>query len=195
MPLTIKSLLAFLLTFNLTAHAQKDSAQHSPVWYVPTGITLEYAGGFGLASAGAVFTPLKKTEIAITLGYIPPKYGKIWSVNTLISYKLFNLKINERLTLQPLNAGGYVNLNFGDKLYLKWPSNYPPDYYWWNSALRVGPFLEAELKYALPKQNRELALFFQCLTNDLYIATYVVNTQFVTIRDILVLGAGMKFLF
>ena len=92
-----KSLIAVLLLFDLSALAQNDSIMQNRKWYVPTGITAEYAGGFGMVSAGALFTPLKKTELAIIGGYTPVEFGNIWTVNLLFSYSPLQLKLNERL--------------------------------------------------------------------------------------------------
>lgn len=195
MLLQTKNLIVSLLISNLTVFAQTDSLFHKRKWYLPTGITIEYAGGFGMLSAGGLFTPLKKTEVGITVGYTPPSYGNIWTANVLVSYTTFRIKLNKQFTFYPLKVGAFVNFNFGKNSYLKWPSNYPDNHYWWISAMRYGPFVDMELKYTPWKRNLGYVFFFQCLMNDLYIHTYVHNTRFISLGDILVLGMGVKFIF
>lgn len=195
MLLQTKSLIVSLLISNLTVFAQTDSLFHKRNWYLPTGITTEYAGGFGMLSVGCLFTPLKKTEVGITVGYTPPVYGNIWTANVLVSYATFRIKLNTQFTLHPLKVGAFVNFNFGKNIYLKWPSYYPDNKYWWISTMRYGPFVSIEFKYTPWKRNLGYVFFFQCLTNDLYIHIYVHNTRFISLGDILVLGTGVKFIF
>lgn len=184
-----------LLVFNSTAFAQSDSLILKPKWYLPKGVLAEYAGGFGIMSVGAIYIPIKQTELTLSIGYTPPAYGKIWTANILGSYKPFRVKLNEEFSIIPLNLGAFANFNFGDNIHLLWPDKYPDDYYFWNSSLRFGPFLNTELSFDPKQMKSTYTFFFQCLTNDLYIANYLPNTHSLSFSDILILGIGFKFLY
>ena len=195
MLLQIKNLIVLLFVFNTTLFAQTDSTMNKRNWYHPTGVTTEYAGGFGMVSLGGLFSPFRKTEVAITGGYTPISYGNLWTINILYSYSPVHIRLNKQLELFPINAGVFVSYNAGSNIYIKWPDKYVGGYYWWNSSLRYGPFAEADLKYTFRNKNQNLTFFFQCLTNDLYLYTYIPNTRFFSFSDILVLGMGIKFCF
>jgi len=187
-------LSVLLLHFKLTALATTDSSvvSKSKSWYVPDGMSLEYAGGFGLASAGVLYNGKGKSELGISAGYVPNQYGNIWTFNMLFSYDILPVRLNKYCELHLLKAGGFINFNKGKNIYLIWPENYPRDYYWWNSSMRFGPFIDTELKIKPSKRQLSYTLFFQCLTNDLYLYTYFPNTRFIKFSDIIYFGAGIK---
>lgn len=165
------------------------------MWYAPTGISAEYAGGFGIVAIGSIFTPLNRTELDISVGYTPPAYGNIFTANILFSYKTIQFKLNDRITMYPFNAGVFLNFNMGDNIYIKWPSYYPDRYYWWNSAIRFGPFVESEVKCSFHKSNNKIGFFFQCFSNDFYISSFFTNTKTLAFTDILFFGTGIKYYF
>jgi hypothetical protein len=191
-----KNLIALLLLFNLTASGQIDSAAIQKTrWYVPSGVVVEYAGGFGMLSAGAIFKPLKKTELGVTIGYTPPEYGNIWTLNFNFSYSPCTLKLTNRVAISPINIGVFTSFHFGENIYIIRPSKYPDRYYWWNSSIRFGPFAEADLEYTTGEKNQSFVFFFQCSTNDLYMSSFITNPKYITVGDILVFGLGGKFIF
>jgi hypothetical protein len=191
----VKSLTAFLFIFNVPGFAQTDTgdtATAKPRWYFPCGIVTQYAGGFGMFSIGPLFKPLKKTEVAITTGYTPPSYGGIWTANFLISYSPLNVKAGKYFTLNLFQAGAFANFNFGKNIYFTWPEKYPENYYWWTSSLRFGPFINTEVKYSPVTSKNAYTFFFQCNSNDFYIASYTGNRRAISLSEILVFGIGLK---
>ena len=102
------------------------------------------------------------------------------------------MRLNKNCELHLLKAGMFINYNNGKNIYLQWPEHYPRNYYWWNSAIRIGPFLDTELKIKPTNKQLSYTLFFQCLTNDLYLYTYFPNTRFINFLDIIYFGAGIK---
>jgi len=192
-------LIVLLCLTNVFAFAQsKNDSMHQAKrkCYSPVGVSAEYAGGFGMLSAGVLFKPIKRTEFAVTLGYVPPEYGNIFTANTLISYKLVRIKLNKQFEVNLLKAGAFANFNFGKNIHLLWPRDqYPKGYYWWNSSLRYGPFLETELAFHPNHSKFNYTVFLQCLTNDFYIFTYLPNTRFISVTDIVVFGTGVKIFF
>jgi len=186
-------LLALLSLIDLTVFANADSATapRKQQWFVPDGLSAEFAGGFGLASAGILYGK-KNAELGITVGYVPRAYGNIWTTNLLCSYTIIPVRLNKHAELHLLKAGAFVNFNHGKNIYLRWPEYYPRNYYWWNSSMRIGPFIDTELKLKPAKGDLSYTLFFQCLTNDLYLYTYFPNTRFIKLTDIIYFGAGIK---
>ncbi len=181
-----------LFYFSVPGLAQNSDEEIKKNWLIPKGYSIEFAGNFGMFSMGAIYEPLRKTELALTVGYTPPEYGDIWTANALASYNFYRINLNKNLKLYPLRTGMFMNINFGDNIYLNWPSIYTDDYYWWNSSLRFGPFINTELQYNHPGSGIGINYFFQILTNDLYLLTYFPNTESLNIYDILVLGTGIK---
>jgi len=190
-----KSLIVFLSVFSLQVSAQ-DSAVHKNSSYLLRGAELQYAGSFGMVSGCALFVPFKKLEkleVGAGIGYTPPAYGNLWTANLLISCKLFQFKY-KKLTFDPIIPGIFVNFNFGKNIYIAWPEQYPANYYWWNSSIRYGPFINSELNYKI-SDKKSVTYFFRVLTNDLYLYTYLPNTRFIKFSDILVFGTGIKYYF
>ena len=187
-----KSLPVLLWLINSVCFAQDSLPNNKRRWYVPDGGVAEFAGGFGMASVGVLYHWSKNSEVGLTVGYIPPSNGNIWTGNLLLSYTLLPLKINKRFDLNLFKTGVFLNYNYGKNIYLQWPSYYPENYYWWNSSFRYGPFIDTEIKYKPGKGTYSYSLFLQCLTNDLYLYTYFPNTRFIGISDIIYLGAGIR---
>jgi len=158
---------------------------------VPDAVMVEYAGGFGLLSVGPVFNLTSKSEVAISVGYVPPVYGDLWSVNIFLSRSFIKFRLCDKISLNLLDAGLFVNSNYGDNIYLKWPDKYDSGYYWWNSSIRFGPFVKSEVIFS-SKSSRKISAFLECNTNDLYILSYVHSSQVMKIHHLLVMGAGVK---
>jgi hypothetical protein len=193
----VKNLIVLQCLFSTIVFAQVDSTESkiSRKWYLPDGATVQYAGGFGMLSAGVIYQPTSRIETAITMGYTPPAYGKVWTTNFFGSYTFIKYQPCERISFNLLKAGAFVNLNFGKNIYLNWPDRYGDYYYWWNSSMRFGPFLDTELKYSPSKGPVNYVFSLQCNTNDLYLASYFPNYRTLEFHEILVLGFGVKILF
>jgi hypothetical protein len=181
-----------LISFAVSGGTDSTTVRENKPWYIPDGISIGYAGGFGMVSTGILYNGKGKSELGITAGYVPHKYGNIWTTNILYSYNILPWRLNNYCELHLLKAGAFINLNYGDNIYVQWPEKYPRDYYWWNSSMRFGPFLETEFKIKPSKSSLSYTFFFQCLTNDFYLYTYFPNTRFIRLYDIIYLGAGIK---
>ncbi len=194
----IKSLIASLWLFSLGVFAQHDTLKQNKKWYVPKGYSLEYAGGFGMLSAGVFYNPVKRVELDVTAGYTPPAYGNIFTLNFLLHYQPLNFKFSKQWHFKPITVGAFANFNFGKNIYLFWPKKYPDeDFYWWNSSMRYGPIFTSEIEFHPKKGKLNYGIFFQCLTNDLYIASIGANGNHTSIylHQILVYGIGGKVFF
>lgn len=179
--------LLLLISFFTSAQIPKEKK-----WYSPEGLTIMYAGGFGMLSAGPVFYHGNKLESSLTFGYTPAAYGNIATINLLSGFKGFEIGKNKKISAQLLKAGVFVNFNIGNNIPLKWPDVYPEKYYWWNSSMRFGPYIDTGLKYSPAMHKFNYNIFFHCNTNDLYLASYILNPKTLSIYDILVFGIGIK---
>jgi len=181
-----------LISIAVFGGTDSTSVRKNKPWYIPDGVSIEYAGGFGMVSTGLLYNGNGRSELGITAGYVPHQYGNIWTTNILYSYDILPVRINNFCELHLFKAGVFLNFNHGHNIYLQWPERYPENYYWWNSSMRIGPFLDTELKIKPAKSDLSYTLFFQCLTNDLYLYTYFPNTRFIRFTDIIYFGAGIK---
>jgi hypothetical protein len=187
-----KNLIVLMSLFSSEGMAQTDSTKKSGKWYKPAGVVAEYAGGFGVFSAGILFEPFKKYEISLTAGHTPPEFGNIWTANLLISYEPWKVSVTDNLSVSLLKSGVFTSVNFNRNIPLTWTKDYPEDYYWWSSSFRFGPFINTELKLKPENSKMNYIYFFRCLTNDLYLAGIITNYKELGIKDILVLGMGFK---
>ena len=189
-----RSLIIFLLVSNNAAFAGDSTQTTNKSHSIISSATLEYAGGFGLLSAAASIDPGMHTSLSLNVGYTPPAFGNIWTTNILFSYDLMRIRLNKNFSLHPFKAGAFVNLNYGKHIYFSRPDQYSPGYYWWNSAIRFGPFIDSEIIFR-PEKGFGYSVFFQTLTNDLYIYSYLPNGKRLTIFDLLIFGIGGRILF
>lgn len=188
-----KSLIALWCSFNTLCFGQeKDSIISSSKWFIPDGVSAQFAGGVGMVSAGILYKTSEKTDFTISAGYVPPKFGRIFTINAFGTYHPLQVKLCKQTEWNVLNAGIFVSSAIGNNIYIKWPEYYPRKYYWWNSSIRYGPFLESEIKYNLPGSESSCSLFFQANTNDLYLSVYFHSTNAVKLSEILVFGTGLR---
>ena len=158
---------------------------------MPDGALLTYAGGFGVVSAGIHLQPRKKIGLEITAGYTPPRYGNIWTANMLASMNFFRLHPSSKISTG-ISGGVFVNFNLGKNIYVIWPDRYEQNYYWWNSAIRYGPYLEGDVTLHPKNSKWDYSVFLHCNTNDLYIASYINNSDEMLLINMVVLGTGIR---
>jgi hypothetical protein len=189
-----RNLIVFLFLSSFSASGQTSSSEDSLIerdWYLPDGIVAGYAGGTGMVSAGMLYRISKRTDVSFTVGYTPPKYGAIWTTNLFLSLTMLKARISPELEIG-VKSGVFLNYNIGDNIYLNRPEQFPDGYYWWNSAIRCGPFLELEGVRIPAKGKWKHSLYLHCNTNDLYMAAYMYSYKAVSFSDILVLGVGFR---
>jgi hypothetical protein len=183
--------LAALLFLFLTNPACSQDIRQPEKWYLPDGGLITYAGGFGVLSAGIHLQPRKRIGLEITAGYTPPRYGNIWTINMLASTRIFRLQPLPEISTG-ISGGLFVNFNLGKNIYIVWPDRYAKNYYWWNSSIRYGPYLEGDVTWFPSGSKWEYSAFLHCNTNDLYIASYINNTDEMLLIDMVVFGAGIR---
>ena len=185
--------IAFLFFFHLTFAQEKARFQ----CLIPHHAKLQFAGGLGLVSVGAGYSNKKeKLEGDIYYGYVPKKIGGI-TIHT-ISSKItwFPLKKIElkSLAVKPLAFGLLVNYTFGKQYFLFSPENYPFNYYDHPTALHFGGLMGGQISKALSdKRLKQLAFYYELITYDVELLSYLGNRKSLNLNDIFNVALGIKF--
>jgi hypothetical protein len=167
-------------------------------WYRPRHLVLQTAGGLGMVAAGAGYTYWNdKVDTDILLGYVPKRLAG--STLTLASakfvYSPFTVRLSDQWQLKPVSVGAYFSYTHGT-LNDEERGQYTRDYYWWSSDTRYGPLAGGRLTYLRPAKTggrpRNLSLYYDLSTNDLYLQSYLTNLKGLSLGQILVLGIGVK---
>lgn len=168
---------------------------------IPRYQKLQFAGSMGLFSIGAGWDYGKKKqwETDILIGYLPKFDGDgghatITLKQNYIPWKL-SLK-NDRWGLEPFTASFYMNKIFGDNFWTREPDKYPDGYYGLATNLRFNLAFGQRFRFKVKSVSLsdEVTLFYEFVTNDLYIISAFTN-KYLRITDIFSLSLGIKFQF
>ena len=169
-----------------------------PAGWIPNQATLQFAGSIGLMSLGVGYTNSHDNlNLQVGYGYVPESAGgRLDILHAKLLYKPFTVKLGSFTLWRPLNPGGFISYTLNEGFYGKWPEHqYPKDYYWWNSAMRLHASISSEISLGTLPSNRlvkSYAFYVEANTNDLYIASFLTNRSYLSVWDILKLGAGVK---
>lgn len=190
--------------FNATIRTSYDNRVHRirKNWerIIPTHSKIQYAGNMGLISFGTGWDYGKRNqwETDLLLGLIPKYSSKKAKITMTIkqNYMPWSIDLNQRLSIEPLACGLYLNTVFGDQFWVNEPERYPKGYYGFSSKVRIHVFLGQRLTYDIDPQRRFLAksvtFFYELSTCDLYMISAVTN-RYLKPRDYLSLSFGLKF--
>lgn len=161
---------------------------------------LQFAGGIGFISPGVgVAYAKRKIETDIFAGFIPKGIGgeQIEMVTLKNTYFPYKVKLEKYdVTLYPISIGGFVSYSFGSQYETVWPDYYPDGYYWWDSSLRLGFFLGGKVSKPLTDHPlKEISVYYELGSNDLYFISYVQNIKYFEPYEILNLAIGVKVIF
>ncbi|GAA3938377.1 hypothetical protein [Hymenobacter algoricola] len=203
-PLTILCATAALLLAPAAHASEPDSAPAKPTdapthpWYRPRHLILQTGGGIGMIAAGAGYAYLNnKVETDILLGYVPKRFaGSTLSLaSAKLMYSPFTVRLAEQWQLKPLTVGGYFSYTHGT-LNDEERGQYTADYYWFSTDTRYGPLAGSRVSYLRPARNgaapKAVSLFYELGSNDLYLHSYLTNTQGLSFGQILTLAIGVK---
>lgn len=176
---------------------QANGQQNGLKKLIPREFIGQYAGSIGFISLGANYSLAKKhIDVGLLYGYVPKSLGGRLDVLSLkFKYNPLELKLGDQHKLYPFNPTVFVSGTLNKHFYYKWPTNqYPKDYYWWNSALRIHLGFDVEYEYMLKGNQfvKFISLYTELNTNDLYLNSYFMNRKFLTLGSILKLGFGVK---
>lgn len=164
---------------------------------VPHHAKLQYGGGIGFLSVGIGYsTKNQKLETDLMYGYVPAGNMGVEIHSATIRLQWIPLKTVQRgnLFLKPLVTGFLVNHSFGQQYFAFKPENYPYSYYKFPTSLNSALFLGSQLgtQFSGAKNFKALALYYELLTFDRELLSFVGNSRSLDLDDILTLGVGLK---
>ena len=186
-------LMLFLLVTTEKISAQKKGFKIKP----PDNIKLQYAGGMGFISIGAGYTTKnQKLEGDLYYGYLPESVGgvSIHSISGKITWIPINTLSIKKYHVEPLMTGLVVNYSFGKQYFSFDPPNYPYRYYSFPTAIHSALFLGSRIGYNFPPQSyvKRISVYYEILSFDREIISFVSNTKSLKITDIVTLALGVK---
>ena len=186
-------LLFFLLVTTGKISAQKKGFKISP----PDHIKIQYAGGMGFISIGAGYSTKKqKLEGDLYYGYLPESIGgvSIHSISGKVAWIPIHSVSIKKYQVEPLMTGLVVNYNFGKQYFSFDPPYYPYLYYSFPTAIHSALFLGSRIGYNFPTQSyvKRISLYYEILSFDREIISFVSNTKSLRITDIVTLALGVK---
>lgn len=166
---------------------------------IPTHVKLQYAGSMGLLSGGFGWDYGRKRrwESDILVGYLP-KYNSERGHITFTfkqNYIPWRAQCGDHFSVEPLYGGLYLSTIFGEEFWSRQPERYPSGYYWFSTRMRIHLFAGCRATWhPRPHQEssiREVTLFFEVNTSDLYIVRKVGNS-YLDLDDIIGFSLGIK---
>ncbi|GAB1417344.1 hypothetical protein MASR2M12_01090 [Bacteroidales bacterium] len=164
--------------------------------FVPDNVKLQFAGGIGFISIGAGYTFFnEKLDISYFYGYVPSfvSVDDLHSLSIQLFVKPFRIPAWDGIEVFPLNFGVFFHHTFGNEYWIRLPSHYPKDYYWWSPGRNAGAFLGGEIKTGLLKSRSYASgasLYFRFGSRGLYLASKLGNSS-IPVSDIIEFGFGV----
>lgn len=192
-----KIAVTILLSVLVLSASAQDSLFVNRKWYVPNHVKAQFAGSIGLVSAGAGYTIFNdKTDLDFYVGYVPQKFSNdnVFTVNLKLTHPLWRIEPDPNWKIAVITTGIYLSYTFGKEFSTDLPEWYPNGYYWWKEALRPNIFIggNAQRRIRNNKNLSAVGLYYEIGTNDLKLVSYVQNTGYLSIWDILHAGVGIK---
>lgn len=199
--------LLLLLIFPVSLFGQfvsdryEDIQEDNSHWKDRIYFKLQYAGGIGFISPGIGISHSKqKIETDIFPGYAPK--GVAGADIVMLTLKNTYFPIQKELNrldiaIYPISMGILLNYTFGSQYKILWSDQYPKGYYWWDSSVRWGFFLGGKVSKLLDGDIslKKISAYYELGFNDLYFVSYLQNTGYLGLHDILNLALGLKFEF
>jgi hypothetical protein len=167
----------------------------------PNQVALQYAGSIGAAALGVGWHYGRRDhwESELLLGYVPHSNGSKhhYTLTGKQRYIPWHIALtpHRRWELEPLTAGLFANVIFGEGYWRHAPSKYTKGYYGFNTKLRWNLYIGQRWRYNIPRRNRRLyksvSLYYELSTSDLKLVSAIPNRQ-VTLGDILSLAVGLR---
>lgn len=187
--------LAVFYTLPVTLAAQDSvSLKRHPKWYIPDSFVLQYAGSIGFLSAGGGYDILhKKASVDILFGYLPGTIGghDLETITLKFTASPWKIRTGKTTIVYPFTTGTYFSYTMGGRYSSDLPSWYPDGYYWWSEAVRANIFIGGKVRHKVRDSVWEG--YYEIGTNELKLVSYVQNTGYLTIWDILHAGVGIRF--
>ena len=189
-------LLFFLLLTTGKISAQKKGFKIK----APDHLNLQYAGGMGFISIGAGYSAKnQKLEGDLYYGYLPKSVGgiRIHSISGKVTWIPIHSVSIKNYQVEPLMTGIIVNYSFGKQYFSFDPPNYPYRYYSFPTAIHSALFLGSRIGFNFPANTvvRRLSLYYEILSYDREIISFVSNTKSLQAGDVITLSLGVRIRF
>jgi hypothetical protein len=186
-------LTGFFICIAVAASAQ-EKKRH---WLLPDHASLQYAGGIGFISGGIGYANKKgKLVTDIMFGYVPKSIGGDNLHLATAKFAYWPIKpIGKRdLQVKPLGLGILANYSFGKQYFSFYPDHYRFDYYDHPTSLHGAVFISSALQTKLNnnKSIRQWQLYYELLTYDVELISYLGNKDALGVKDILTMGIGVR---
>ncbi|HEY5772722.1 MAG TPA: hypothetical protein VIS75_08835 [Chitinophagaceae bacterium] len=173
------------------------SAQKKSLIKPPDHVKIQTAGGIGFVAVGAGYsTKNQKLEADLYYGYLPKSIGgvRIHSVSAKFIWIPFKSVGGKKIILEPLTTGLVVNYSFGKQYFSFDPPNYPYRYYSFPTAIHSALFLGSRVGFNFPANTfvRRLSLYYEILSYDREIISFISNTKSLQAGDIITLSLGIR---
>jgi hypothetical protein len=185
-------IILFLLLITETISAQKKSLIKPP-----DHLKIQTAGGIGFVTIGVGYSNKnQKLEADIYYGYLPKSIGgvRIHSVSAKFIWIPIKSVGGKKIILEPLTTGVVVNYSFGKQYFSFDPPNYPYRYYSFPTAIHSALFLGSRFGFNFPANTfvRRLSLYYEILSYDREIISFISNTKSLQAGDIITLSLGIR---
>ncbi len=167
---------------------------------VPTHIKGQYAGGVGVASVGFGWDYGKKCrwETDLMVGYLPECYSDqdrfVFALKQ--HYIPWQLRLSDRLSIDPLTCGLYATVISGDGFWFQEPEDrYGGSYYRFPTRARAYIYVGQRATWHIRRSSstlRSVTLFYELSACDLNIVSKVPNSS-LGLDDIFYFSCGVKF--
>ena len=164
---------------------------------LPDHIKVQYAGNIGYLSVGAGYTSKKeKLTEDLYYGYVPKSKGGLatHSLTAKLTWSPFMILKGHSVHVKPFSIGVLVNYAFGKQYFSFSPDKYPFDYYKFPTSFHIGIFEggEAFIPLNRVKGFREIGLYYELVTIDRELISYVNNDRALDLDDVFHLGLGIR---
>jgi len=165
---------------------------------IPRQAKLQFAGSMGMFSTGPgwFYGKNNQWETDFYVGFIPKMNGSKGHITTTLkqTYTPFSIRLNDRFRFEPLTTGIYINKIFGEYFWNRLPEKYPKGYYFWAVNMRFHVFAGQSISMKLSEKmiGKEMSLFYEFNTNDLYLISAVQNKT-IGLKDIIGLSFGIRY--
>ena len=163
----------------------------------PHHIKAQFAGGIGLASIAAGYSNKNETiEGDIFYGYVPESAGgvKIHALTAKMTSFIIKPVVLKKVQVRPLSLGFFISYTFGKQYFGFTPENYPYDYYGLPTSLHSAVFIGGQIQRQFSK-GKSVGLYYELISFDREIISFVNNTRSLDITDILNIALGLKYSF
>ncbi len=168
---------------------------------IPTHATMQYAGSIGLGSVGVGYDLFKNKRGSLDFGYgyVPKSAGGDLNIlSAKFAYRPFVINVGNHAIFYPANPGIFISYHLGkDFEFMHDSKQFPDNYYWWSTAMRLHLSLSNEFKINLPRPLlqgavKSLSVYSEFNTNELYMISMFQNFGSLHLSDIVKIGFGIK---